>query len=667
MLSFHQRAERRGFTGRSRSSFHSMVSRFLRPHADPRLESERLYRVLVETAPDAVLLFDRHCTLRLANLRAATLLGYEGPEELIGLRLEDFARGADLDSLRSQMARATKGAAPIDVVVGRRDGSRVPVESSSTLVEDEGARLRHTLTVWRDVSERRAREERVRSLSEKLELIARFAQLTGSLEGRDGLGELVIDSTFVLCPGSLPCLWLSDGDGRELRCSRGVMAGSIAAEGSPALEAYRSGLQVLRTKGRPTLAIPIRGDEGQLGVLELAASDLSVFDEASREALSIFADQLGLSLQNGKLFGEAVERLGQLEALRTIDRAINSTMSISSVLGVIVEETRLRLRVDAADILLFDPATGSLRFAAKSGFRSEALGHTRLAVGQGFAGKVAAERSILVVPSLAEEPRAFEASPSFVEEGFVAYAGAPLVAKGELQGVLEVYQRSTLDANREWASFFEALAGQAAIAVDNATLLEELQQANVELREAYEATIEGWAEALELRDRETEGHCRRVAVASVELAERFGIEGKELVDIRHGALLHDIGKMGIPDSVLLKAGPLEPQELEIMRRHTTIGYHLLSSLRFLDGASVIPYGHHERWDGTGYPLGLAGENIPFAARLFAIVDVWDALRSDRPYRGAWSEEKVLEYIEKAAGTEFDPRVVAEFLSIRRRS
>ncbi|HTX73967.1 MAG TPA: HD domain-containing phosphohydrolase [Rectinemataceae bacterium] len=645
-----------------------VVSLFRRSGADLRLrmESERLYRVLVETAPDAVFLFDWDYVIRFANSRAAELLGFDRAGDLIGRRLAEFASGRDLDALRSHIVRARAGEAPLEVTVLRRDRSPVPVESASCFVEDEGVRLRHVLTVWRNVSDRRLREARIQSLSEKLELIARLAQRTGSLGDWDAFSELVVDSTFVLCPGCLPSLWLTAAEGGALRCVRGVMAGRTAEADGAAHEAFATAAPVLRGGPRRTsFAVPIRGDEGSLGVLELSAADPAAFDEASREALAVFADQLGLSIQNGRLYSEVVERLGQLEALRTIDRAINSTMNIASVLGVITEEARLRLKVDAADILLFDEPSGELRFAAKAGFRSEALAHTKLSLGQGFAGRVAAERTILVVPALAGEPQAFAESPSFAGEGFVGYAGAALVAKGELQGVLEVYRRSPLEADPHWTAFFEALAGQAAIAVDNASILDELQKANVRLREAYEATIEGWAEALELRDRETEGHCRRVTEASVELAERFGIEGKELEDLRHGALLHDIGKMGIPDAVLLKPGPLDPAEFEIMKRHTTIGRNLLAGLRFLSEASVIPYSHHEHWDGSGYPRGLAGEDIPFAARLFTVIDVWDALKSDRPYRAGWPEERVLEYIGSRSGADFDPRVVDAFIRMRR--
>jgi putative nucleotidyltransferase with HDIG domain len=332
---------------------------------------------------------------------------------------------------------------------------------------------------------------------------------------------------------------------------------------------------------------------------------------------------------------------------------------------VILEQARSRLGVDAADILLLDRGERTLVLGARDGFGTEALAHTRLALGEGLAGRIAADRRTLILRSLAEEPGAFAASPSFAAEGFVAYGGVPLVAKDELLGVLEVYNRSPLDAAPVWESFFEALAGQAAIALENADLLSGLHHANEELRGAYESTIEGWAEALELRDRETEGHSRRVTEASLELAKALGVGGTELVSLRHGALLHDIGKMGIPDSILLKPGKLTEEEFETMKGHTTIGRDLLARLSFLGDAVDIPYAHHEKWDGTGYPRGLAREDIPFAARLFSIVDVWDALCSNRPYRRGWPEEKALQYIESLADKQFDPRMVAVFVDQRR--
>jgi putative nucleotidyltransferase with HDIG domain len=169
---------------------------------------------------------------------------------------------------------------------------------------------------------------------------------------------------------------------------------------------------------------------------------------------------------------------------------------------------------------------------------------------------------------------------------------------------------------------------------------------------------------MDLRDRETEGHSQRVAEMSARLARALGIhDEEELLNIRRGALLHDMGKMGIPDRILLKPGSLDDAEWAIMRQHPRYGYEMLSKIPYLQKALDIPYCHHEKWDGTGYPRGLRGEAIPLAARLFALVDVWDALNSDRPYRAAWSPEKVSAYIQEQSGKHFDPRIVPVFIEL----
>jgi putative nucleotidyltransferase with HDIG domain len=251
------------------------------------------------------------------------------------------------------------------------------------------------------------------------------------------------------------------------------------------------------------------------------------------------------------------------------------------------------------------------------------------------------------------------------EEGFVSYIAQPLISKGEVKGVLVIFQRRALTPDDEWLDFLEALAEQAAIALDNAALFENLQRANLELTLAYDATIEGWSRALDLRDQETEGHSQRVTTLAVRLAQVVGTSGDELLHIRRGALLHDIGKMGIPDSILLKPGPLTEEEWQIMRRHPTYAYELLLPIRYLRLALDIPYCHHEKWDGTGYPRGLQGEKIPLAARIFAVVDVYDALSSNRPYRPAWPPERVTAYLREQAGHHFDPAIVQAFLTLDR--
>jgi putative nucleotidyltransferase with HDIG domain len=192
--------------------------------------------------------------------------------------------------------------------------------------------------------------------------------------------------------------------------------------------------------------------------------------------------------------------------------------------------------------------------------------------------------------------------------------------------------------------YLRTLAGQTTIAIDNIEMFAELQASINELRLAYDANVRGWGLALDLRDKETEGHTLRVEELSVKLARQMGIQGDALMYLRWGALLHDIGKMGIPDHILLKPGPLDDDEWVIMRTHPVKACELLEPISFLRPALDIPHYHHERWDGTGYPDGLKGVEIPLPARIFAVVDVWDALTSDRPYRPAWPEEKALAHI-----------------------
>jgi len=251
----------------------------------------------------------------------------------------------------------------------------------------------------------------------------------------------------------------------------------------------------------------------------------------------------------------------------------------------------------------------------------------------------------------------------FNQEGFITYFGVPLLAKGEIKGVLEILHRTPLSPDRDWLDFLDALASQAAIAVDNASLFDGLQRSHQQLSLACDTTLEGWARAVELHDRETEGHTRRVTEMAVRLAHSLGIEGEALLHIRRGAVLHDIGKMGIPDSILHNPGPLSDEEWVLMRQHPVHAHSFLSQIDYLRPALEIPYCHHEKWDGTGYPRGLKSEEIPLAARIFAVVDVWDALTSDRPYRDAWPREKALEHIREQAGKHFDPQVVDQFLQL----
>jgi putative nucleotidyltransferase with HDIG domain len=230
-----------------------------------------------------------------------------------------------------------------------------------------------------------------------------------------------------------------------------------------------------------------------------------------------------------------------------------------------------------------------------------------------------------------------------------------------VKGVLEIFNRSRLNPNREWIDFLATLGGQTSIAIENSRLFQDLQRSNFELAMAYDATIEGWSRALDLRDRETEGHTRRVTDLTLRLARKIGLSESRLVLIKRGALLHDIGKMGIPDDILHKPDELSEEEQQIMRQHPQLAYDMLEPIAYLRDALNIPYCHHEKWDGSGYPRGLSGTQIPLEARLFAIVDVWDAITTDRPYRRGWPVQKALEYMQEQSGKYFDPQLVEIFL------
>jgi putative nucleotidyltransferase with HDIG domain len=321
------------------------------------------------------------------------------------------------------------------------------------------------------------------------------------------------------------------------------------------------------------------------------------------------------------------------------------------------------LAVDAACVLLLNPISNLLEYASRRGFHTGALRHTRLQLGEGYAGRAALERRMVSVPNLADASE-FGPAPFLRGEAVVAYFAVPLIARGKVKGVLEVLHRRPMAPDPDWMVMLGVLGAQAAIAIDNAEMFKDLEDQNTELALAYESTLAGWARALELRDKETLGHSQHVADMTVRLAREWKMGESELVHVRRGALLHDIGKMGVPDHILRKPGALTPEEWAVMRMHPQYAYDMLSPIPYLRPALDIPYFHHEKWDGTGYPQGLKGDQIPLAARLFAVVDVWDALRSDRPYRPAWAEERAWAHILEQAGKHFDPKVVEAFRGVR---
>ncbi len=418
---------------------------------------------------------------------------------------------------------------------------------------------------------------------------------------------------------------------------------------------------------RAVLEVPMLYGGELIGVLtvdEINDSERK-FTEADERLLSLFASQAAGAIHAARLREEAIHRLQHLQTLRTIDKAITSSLDLGITLNLLLSHVLTQLTVDAASVLLLQKHEQTLKYSAGRGFRTHMIESADIHLNDGFAGRAIMERNTLQI----SDPEQIVNNPPFArlwrEEGFKAYVCVPLVSKGEVKGVMEVYRRSKFIPSDEWIDFLETLAGQAAITIDNTQMFDNVQRANMELAIAYEATIEGWSRALDLRDKETEGHAQRVTEITMVLANALGIKDSQLQHIRRGALLHDIGKMGISDRILLKKGKLTSKEWDIMRTHPMLAFQMLQPIAYLRNALDIPYSHHERWDGTGYPRGLKGEQIPLVARIFALADVWDALTSSRPYRKAWTNKKALAYIKQQSGKHFDPHLVGIFLkSIR---
>lgn len=347
-------------------------------------------------------------------------------------------------------------------------------------------------------------------------------------------------------------------------------------------------------------------------------------------------------------------QIERLKSLHTIDAAISGSLDLKVTLGVVLGELSRQLRSSGAVVRVLRPDSCMLEVAAEVDVREHGdVGPVHL--GAGIAGRAVMEARVLQCE--ARFPGDEESIGSLI------HVAAPLIAKGRPNGVLEIWVEKEKIIDAEWFSYLEMLAGQTAIAIDNVLMFEEIQRSNLELVLAYDSTIEGWSKALELRDKETEGHTKRVTELSVQLARQMGFSESAIVQVRRGALLHDIGKMGVPDEILLKPDKLTKEEFDTMKKHTEYAFEWLSPIPFLREAIEIPYCHHEKWDGTGYPRGLKGEQIPLAARVFAVVDVFDALTVDRPYRVAMEVPEVLAYIETQSGTHFDPKVVDIFLEM----
>ena len=666
-----------------------------RKQAEAALAKERnLLRALTDNIPDGIYFKDLESRFLLINHAQARGFGLSDPAQAIGKTDFDFFTEEHARPAYENERAIMQSGQP---VVGKEEKETWPdgrvgwVSTTKMPLRDEKGNIIGTFGISRDITERKQAEETLARQTEELrqrnEELARLYRASGSLISGISLNlqELaqkiveVVQQEF----GQANCsLLVVQKDSNEL--VRLVASGSYAdqvkyqnlALDGPGLiplairtnkvvnvgdvhsaPDYVQGWEAAQSE----LAIPLKVGSDVIGAIDVQSSEPNAFSPDDERLMTVFAERAALALEHGRLNAQTEARLQQLTALRTVDMAISGSFDINLTLGILLDQVTGQLGVHAADILAFNATTQTFKFACERGFRTQMLQHTQLKFGAGYAWRAIRERRVIVVPDIQVEPDGLQRSPDLSGEQFVAYLGMPLIAKGQIKGVLEVFHREPLILEKEWYGFLEILAGQAAIAIDNAELFDHLQSSNADLTMAYDSTLEGWASALELRDKETEGHTRRVTELTTQLARALGVKENDMVHIYRGALLHDIGKVGVPDSIVLKPGPLTEDEWVIMRKHPQYAYDMLSPIAYLRLALDIPYCHHEKWDGTGYPRGLKGEQIPLAARIFAVVDVWDALISDRPYRKAWTESKSTPIYPRAGGFVFRPSGRSGFL------
>ena len=425
-------------------------------------------------------------------------------------------------------------------------------------------------------------------------------------------------------------------------------------------------------------SIPVRAGSMLLGNLNIVPPSGSAITIENYRLFNSIGDQIGVAIERARLYEQAKEqRTREQQILLGHGQMLLGERKLQTILNQTIKVVSDALRVEYASLALV-ASDGNISMETDLGFSPS---KTQDAVDILLADNSAIFQSIRVkMPIINPDINLEKQLKTNMDDQNIKLTSSlivPMLMGEAALGSIAIYSQSPRQWSEDEIRLLSLLANQTAIAIENTRLLEAehtarkhaeilhlqtIQQAQ-DLILAYDTTIEGWSRALDLRDKETEEHTLRVTNLTLQLAQAFDINNVEIKHIRHGALLHDIGKMGIPDNILRKAGELSDDEWAMMRQHPRLAYEMLSPIAYLLPALDIPYCHHEKWDGTGYPRGLKGEEIPLAARIFAVVDVLDALTSDRPYRPAWAKNKAIEYIRQKAGSHFDPSVVRVFLRL----
>jgi PAS domain S-box-containing protein len=641
-------------------------------------EQLKLQAVVLEAAANAIVILNRQGTIQWANLAFTNLTGYD-LSEVVGqnLRLLDSMNQPTsfYNAMWNQIleGRIWQG----QLKNRRKDGSEYVEEMTMTPVRNDKNEISHFIAIKQDITQ-------AYEYQRELQLIEKIAWRLRENDEIQKVAQDLLEETLAVIETTTGNVVLLNAEENNsiVSSSRGWFEHIPKPTSAPLAGIAKIVLQSGKTylirdllhdpninravlkfvpPGWAGAMIPIRVGTDTLGVLSVVVPEPRTISSREISMLERAAELAASAIGRRTLRRQVESKYRQLSLLRDIDLAITSSIDLESVLKFFSRECVEQLNVDAAAVVLYQTSSQSLQDTALTGFYNPAPDqHWQL--GEGYVGKAALGRQVLYIPDLQNQTQ----SPSpqiWQDEHFVSYWAIPLWSKGGLQGVLELFTRTKTDFGSGWQDFLRSLAVQAAMAIENSKLYNDLQIANQDLESAYDATIQALSLAIDLRDHETEGHSQRVTKLSEELARHMNLPTEDIVQIRRGALLHDIGKLGVPDNVLLKPGKLDTQEWQLMKQHPVLAHQWLSKIPFLRPALEIPYSHHERMDGSGYPLGLHGNQIPLAARIFAVVDVYDALTSDRPYRKAWTKQKTLDYLRENVDLQFDKTVFEKFEQI----
>ncbi len=650
-------------------------------------DSRDIYRNFFQTSQDAVYISSKDGRWIDMNNAALELFGYDDRQDIWNDSVLDYYWNPSERQAFTQAIQEKGLVNDYPIKLRKRDGSSFDALISASPYNVRGELIGYQGFI-RDISDRLEAEEEKNRILETQRVLDSLSTMMGNNFDLVEIGKGITSHLNQLFPSDIFNLLRVDHQSRKfqsvyrhsnlsnsaLKPYLPVMAENFPLEQQEKLieEAAPRMLADIRSQldeGSEQLSnlvvflVPIVADHKVVGMMQIVNLTPDQIQDEDLELVNRAASVVAIGLQKTFLYEESQANVNKLTSLQRIEQTILENLSLPTTLDLMLDMLVRELAVDAADVLYFHDDRKALQQYSRSGFRQKILNFNDLEIGVGLGGKVAETRTTLYVTDLGASEHEVNRKLEFETEKFVSYVGVPLLTKGRLVGVLEIFQRDILKPTDDWFSLLEMVAGLAAIAIDFQNLYQNLAKSKAEISTAFDKLIVGWAEALELRGIESKGHSSRVAELTLDLAKRLGLKEEDMQDLRRGALLHDIGKMGIADEILLKKSDLSKEDRKKIGKHPVDAYNLLAPVKALENALDIPLYHHERWDGAGYPEGISGEEIPLYARIYAVIDVWDAMLTSRPYRKAFSKQEAIKHIEEQSGKHFDPTIAKAFLEM----